>query len=267
MSSRYDSKRQETFYQPWRLRLVTFYYRSWNRRPMAYLLAKQNQATHEVLFWNRNDHTWDEAHTTEGPKYNWGRKADALAGAKALAAALGLPFTLVADEIDAEDLMGPILKCLICGEEFRRRDYYDAPLARGHMPEVCPDCQNAVRIHKAESKERIEAIIPERSVSLQGRWDAYAHQTDEHPYERYNGWLARILAGVLAPSETVRFKRHDDSKKEGYVVSTQYWRVEKAALLLEIVERMLEIAYSEGQLHGSALSDYRRKLSGKEVTG
>jgi len=246
MGETYSTRKQESTYQPWRVRVG-------DGEQGGYRFSRYR--TYGVYVVNTVTH---EAERIKGDIYS---KGDAVALAKETAQARGLPFNARLDVVpEVEILHGPARACVGCG----------APVGRGREPALCAACTTALALGRAQLAETkrwrvwYESLLPHYARAY---WEGHADSEklllallrlaglpgeDLEPYQR---GVMHQVDGVLGETGDVYRGNYVDLP----LSAAQF------AALAEVWERVraaVQEANRDGQQHGSSLIE---KLAAGEI--
>lgn len=263
MSTRYRSAEQEKYFQPWRLKVLTYHKDGsvWANGYTVYLTVLLNTVTREALLVKpgkadspvkRNSHGYAE----HSSSYSM-LKSSAIEAAKDLAVERNLPFDLQEDVAIWEDVLdGPVMHCLICGATLM--DTYEGRERRGFQPDVCPECRAIVDRTSAGQDDTQDVLIGCHTFRMR----------EVHFYDRegmgegdLSKQLALAMLEIAEPEHLIDYKRRGDSDTVDagmetdwvYATKTQGWRIPAMRKIAKIVQAAVELAYESGLHNGSSL--------------
>lgn len=243
----YPWREQEEHYQPWRVKVIKQSISGSRRDLYGYYVAIFNDVTHEIRYLTGDD---------EFESVNYGRrfsyKGEAIEAAKRKAIECELPYVIIRDEGTYEDFhKGPVQSCLICGKEWWVRH---GERARGWDRDVCPDCKKAVQAHEDASAQLVDVVVAENVI---------AHPGNSYEYQGAHRELVCLLLHLIAPEATI--EGNDNAREcdigkadpvygsSAVIAPMKPWQAEVLRRAIEVINKVIHTAFSEGKKQGSAL--------------
>ena len=284
--SRYSSRHQESFFQPYRIRIG----QEGRRSDSRYRLVLQNPSTGEVSHryaieygddkqglpgrWITEE-VYQEAPkswTIGGPqkpgtilmKVFW-RKRDAKNQAKASAERFDWPFDLQKDIVPWMEIKnGPKLNCVVCGEQWRVRKR--GAYARGWERNACPECKKAAKAHYARDQELREIkVVQTGVVTKPGGYHEY--RVGGFGSEYLDRLVLESMIGIASPSVETRkveirrgadIGKADSHGSRAWVAPMREWQFEALKDAIRYMNMIIKIAYKQGRKAGSNMLEKLR---------